>query len=265
VSIAVANRVRETRPGVATKDLTVCIVRFDAPFVDQLVCPLAEVDSVMGPMPSAQRARTGLSSFDKAYAAFLQTSQDGSAYRAVEDPSAVLGGLPHAILEHLQKLDLQWARVHEGKCALAFAPLEAVDVVRAARVAARIARGHDEPSRTIDGGRKSAPRADFRSLDGAAIAAAWVVSFIAAIPLVAVLAPAWSVLKEPGARTFCDGGSFTYTSSSHKYIECANNPSHSLFLYHFACFVIIVASCASLILAVAKLRAVLTSSSDTLG
>jgi len=255
VRMQVKNRASETTPGVtANKSQSVCIIRFDVALVDQIVCPLSDADSVMGPLPSSPRVRTELAAFDNAYAAFLQKGQDESAYRGGET-HAVLGGVPNAILERLLELDLRWARVKEGKCELAFAPLEAADVVRAVRVAARIANGKDEPKLTIDSGAKRAPRDDFRSLSGLSVGVTWFLSFVAAIVVTPLLAPALSLFKEPGGRIFCDGSALVYTSSSHKYIQCANDPARGLFVYYFVCFLIILGLMITVFLGTAKLKA----------
>ena len=124
VDVVLENGSSHARPGVREESVLSCLVRVEARLDDQIVCRAAEVDGVMGPLPSAPRRRTGSEAFDAAYATF------GGATPWAQ-PS---------VLDGMRDLRLLWLRARDGRCELAFPALMPARLPRAATLAANVSR-----------------------------------------------------------------------------------------------------------------------------
>ncbi len=140
--VTITNRTRPVRPGATEPGDEACIVTVDLPLADQIVCRAAEADVVMGPLPAVPRRRTGHAPFDDAYAVFVGVT--GEAPPAVSYRSAPVAGdvrwAQLALLDRLVELGLLWMRIRDGHAEIAFPPLEAEDVGRAAALARAMER-----------------------------------------------------------------------------------------------------------------------------
>lgn len=137
VDLVLENGAIEKRPGPSDESSVVCMVRVAVPIADMVVCRASEIDRTMGPLPSAERVRTGHAGFDARYAVFIGRAQ--SHYRGV-DPSVAGPWAAPATLDRLMDLGLEWLRVRDGNAEIALSRLSDEDVARAIAVGANVAR-----------------------------------------------------------------------------------------------------------------------------
>lgn len=254
VDLVLDNGKAEKLPGPSSETSTVCMVRVDAPLPDMVVCSASEIDRVMGPLPSAERVRTGHAGFDARYAVFIAREQ--SHYRGVEPASAGPWAAP-ATLDRLLDLDLAWMRVREGKVEIALAVLSPEDVARGLAVGANVARASRGEALIDVRPGVVEPRPLVPGSMGGCIA--WMIT--GAVGLIGgFVASFFEFFREIDQEAVCgQGAKLLHTTSdsdggtNHDF-HCSNNQDGALILLHcLSCMLIVGAICA-LVLVVALRR-----------
>ena len=140
IDVELTNRVSKRPPGPYDGNATVCVAYAAAPIADQIVCRLAQVDQIMGPLPMVPRIRTNHAQFDAEYAVFVGSAGEpiGASYRSASNPSAAPWAQP-SLLDRLLEFDLQWLRVQGGRVELVFRPLPAEAAKRVGELIAAVA------------------------------------------------------------------------------------------------------------------------------
>lgn len=140
IDVELTNCTTKRPPGPSENDTPVCIAYVTAPIADQVVCKIAEIDQIMGPLPMVPRVRTSHVQFDAGYAVFVGLAGEpmGGSYRGASNASAVPWAQP-SLLDRFVEFDLRWLRVQEGRVEVAFGPLPVEAAGRAAALAAAVA------------------------------------------------------------------------------------------------------------------------------
>jgi hypothetical protein len=222
------------RPGIVERRSDATIFRVAVDFQDQLICPADEVEQIFGPLPSVKRVLTGDTAFDAKYACFFGQRVDEDAasheggYRGGSAMPGTLWGSGD-VQAGLIALKLQWARVESGQLTLAFAHLDARDIVTASRLAANIVRAtRREPWIALDWDPK---RRRFQTGSGAGGLAT--IQLIFALP--AILTLSWTWPWQLDRSWLCDGSPVIVTEELEAIplVTClnANGPAHAAWLH----------------------------------
>ncbi len=255
VDLAIENRLIARRPGPSEDTVKVCVARVPVLLGDMVVCQASEIDAVMGALPAVPRSRTGHRAFDEGYALFV--SQASGGYRGAEPAAAGAWAVPE-VLDRLVELDLRWIRVREGTAELAFEVQKAGDLGRVAAVAANVARlSRGQPP--------VATRAGLRATHDPELPhsepwAAWVVAFVACIPLGIFLAFS-ETARSVDSETICGTGSQLLEigcGDGGSCLQCSDLVDRSMFLHYFSCILLIFGGTALAGIVVSVLRRALS-------
>ena len=148
VNVELRNRVRRRRPGPSREEPIVCVLSFDSRLPEQITCKTADIDLVMGVLPTVLQVRTADPSFDAAYATFVMAgANDAVGHFRAAPGSHALNWAKQSILSQMQALDLLWFRVQDGHAELVFPPLANGLIARALALGVNFARiSNGEPA-----------------------------------------------------------------------------------------------------------------------
>lgn len=134
VDISLECQTSVKRPGQGASEggyLFASVVRLPVPLPDLIVCRSAEVDGIMGPLPSAPRARTGHAPFDTAFSVYLSpTLAGGQAGDFLTSKATSLAWAHPRLLERMTEMELHWIRIQHGEAQLVFPPTNSAGAER---------------------------------------------------------------------------------------------------------------------------------------
>lgn len=213
VETSIEGRMTPPLPG-AFPHVVVTAITVRTSLPDQIVCRKADVEKVMGSLPSVPRRTTGDPRFDEQFAVFVgaSTQEQPAGYR---DPPAGVSSIPWAdptTLEAMITHGLLFLRVRDGACLLAFPPKRPHEVEPLVAVAANVARRPaGEPLVIVP--KASTFVAPARSFYSAESASRWTLWLLCGMPLAVVIA-FFPPLRALNATMECGAGGEIRVSSN---------------------------------------------------
>lgn len=229
-------------PGPSGRERTVSLVSCPGSTGDLLVCKREDQDDILGVLPDASQVHVGESAFHQRYGVFVgaDTQTTSASFREGAIPDAVAWMSP-GVVQQLLSLDLQWARLQNGLCQLAFAPIDFTSANSLLLVAANIASGgggragaFQAAEKATAKGQRGSPMIPFGV--GAAIA------LLGGLPATAIVKfVPW--LRDLNADDICGkGNTILVINYGDGYgLVCSNDWGRSLALHEWSCALFFIA------------------------